>query len=201
MTHQEMTKYYSKLQSQGYGTSQGDLIRIEQIREFILANIPTPIPTDQSKPATIFDASCGRGYLLHDLIDVGYDATGSEASPWLLENELKNLPVQKLYYSELNKLEPNYYNAIVSTDVLEHLFNEDEVRAAMSVFCRASKKWVLITIGMNRAQRNMDGKIVKLHYVVESESWWKNLYCNYCHIKKSYKLRNSFYLFGVKRHE
>lgn len=212
MTHKEMAEYYSELQStKDYGTATGDTLRHNQILDFILNNIPTNQKFSDEKihfllsqnykinnKTTIFDASCGRGNLISELMIAGYNASGSESSPWLLENELKDLPVRKLFYSELDQLEPESYNVVISTDVLEHLFNEKEIRMAMINLCGISKKWVLITVGLNRAQRIIDNKKVKLHYVVESPSWWSSLYKDYCSVVKEFMFRNSYCMFGKK---
>lgn len=155
------------------------------------------------KPSSIFDASCGRGFLLKWLTADGYNVKGSEIADWLLKpgGDLYGYPVIELAYKDLSKLNDKF-DVVVSNDVLEHLDTENDVLDAMKQLVNISNKWVLISTGGTRAAANpfrIETGVGHLHYVIKPYDWWKDLYEKYCVIDESYERAGSQFFFGTKR--
>lgn len=191
-THGDMVKIYESLQEKGYGTAPMDVTRAEKIRDFITKNLSR---------GSVFDASCGRGHLVWMLKEQGYVVSCSEASKWLIDNVLSefSLPIYNVRYDQLDTLRSDMFDVVVSNDVLEHLFDVNEVRAAMGDLCRISKRFVLVSVGLNYAKRQIKGKTVHLHHVVKPVTWWRKLYSEFCTITEDFTHRNSYFVFGEKR--
>lgn len=194
LRHEEYIRHYEWLQEHnGYGTDPMDAGRAIELWNWIVLQLP--------RGATIIDCSCGRGFLVKLLRDYGYDAEGTEASEWLISQVLRPryLPVRKLYYSELGTLPSAAWDAVVSNDVLEHLFTEDEARAALCEFARMSRKWLLITVGLARSNHIVKGNVVPLHHIVQSPEWWVGEVSAVAQIRAEYTYHASHVIFAEVR--
>lgn len=190
-THQEWIRNYEYLQDHGrYGAHPLDLGRAVEMWAWITAQL--------NAPATVIDCSCGRGFLIKLLRDMGLVAEGTEASEYLIENVLKpsKLPVRRLFYSELGTLPAKNWDVVVSNDVLEHLFNEEEVRAALLELSRMAKRWLCVSIGLKQAARSMGGKFVFLHHVVRPLEWWVEEVGKVANVVKHYTYHCSGFIFA-----
>jgi 2-polyprenyl-3-methyl-5-hydroxy-6-metoxy-1,4-benzoquinol methylase len=86
-------------------------------------------------PAAILELGCGHGGFVAVLQEAGYDATGLELSPWLVEwaKELFQIPVLQGPLEKQNLL-PNSLDVVALMDVLEHLPDpEHTMRLAASL--------------------------------------------------------------------
>jgi 2-polyprenyl-3-methyl-5-hydroxy-6-metoxy-1,4-benzoquinol methylase len=153
----------------------------------------------------VLDASCGRGHLLRELLNLGYQAEGTEFVPWLLENDLKDLPVRILSYQEFDVLPNMSYDVVISSDVLEHISpNKDTIIQAVKDLCRISKKHVLISVGTITAgpwPQKLNLPIKNLHEIIKGAKWWKEIFkeyidANYTHITER---KSCFFYFGTKK--
>jgi SAM-dependent methyltransferase len=153
--------------------------------EFIRNNLVTN--------SSVIDLGCGRGQLIRWLRVLGYVVEGTEIAQCLFEDDLKGLPVQYLFYSQLNIINSNSFDCVVSNDVLEHLAAVEDIELALSNMVRISKKYVLLSIGGLRAAGSVRGN---LHEVIRPQEWWTSLFSNYCNILEEKILVGSLFLFG-----
>ena len=127
---------------------------------------------------SVLDASCGRGHLLRTLLTMGFNAHGTEVSDYLLDNDLKYLPVAKATYDDINSVvQPESFDIVVTNDVLEHLLDEEMVSRAMSNLCDISKKWVSISVGLKgtaarKYPKALGLNVERLHLFCKSKKWW-----------------------------
>ena len=189
MTHDELIPLYEKLQKKGYGTSSVDRERAKKIFDWIKS---------KKQRGSVFDASCGRGYLLSMLKDAGYVVYGSEASGWMVENLRGRIkcPIYHLRYSELSCVKIKSFDCVVSNDVLEHLLTENEVKNAIMDLCSLSSGLIAISVGLNKAIRDVCGKRIQLHPVVKSHAWWLGAISESVIIENHFRWKNSYFIFG-----
>ena len=156
---------------------------------------------------TVLDASCGRAHLLRTLLNLGFIAEGTEISSYLVNNELKDLPVHLAAYDELDSLGKKY-DVVISNDVLEHMPDEESVFEAMKSLCDISNKHVLICVCTNRGARNwptaLNLKIQDLHLVNRSAEWWKKVIDRYIKVDDDFEVFRKdrvirLYSFGTKK--
>lgn len=128
---------------------------------------------------SVLDASCGRGHLLEALTEMGYKAEGTEVSDFLMENDLKGLPVKKATYDNIVEVcGENSFDIVITNDVMEHLVDEDMVKRALKNLCKVSKKWLCLTIGIgeNRFAKKypaaLDLNMRGLHMFRREREWW-----------------------------
>jgi len=135
---------------------------------------------------SVIDASCGRGHLLKNLIDLGYKAEGTEVSKYLMENDLKDLPVREATYDNIAEVcGEDSFDIVITNDVLEHLVDEAMVRRALRNLCKVSKKWLCLTIGIGEhcfAEKYpiaLGLEMKGLHTFRREGEWWKRLLGEY----------------------
>lgn len=171
--------------------------RAEYFIKFIKENVPL-----KSK---ILDAGCGRGFLLRWLNIEGYIAQGTEIADWLLKpgGDLCGQPVVTSSYDQLGSIAPqNYYEVVISNDVLEHLKNESEVKQAIKDLTQLTNKYILVSTGGTQQAANPFSKelgIPYLHNIIKPKDWWLNLCKEYFDIIQEFKIRGSYFIFGKKK--
>jgi 2-polyprenyl-3-methyl-5-hydroxy-6-metoxy-1,4-benzoquinol methylase len=92
---------------------------------------------DKTKNRNILDLGCGNGFLVNVLIEKGFNAYGTDASEKGIEIAKRRNPahffVQDLSSDELPKeLAAIKFDTILSTEVIEHLYNPE----AFIAFCK-----------------------------------------------------------------
>ncbi|MBC8379063.1 MAG: class I SAM-dependent methyltransferase [Planctomycetes bacterium] len=77
---------------------------------------------------TVHEFGCGIGTMVRYLNGVGCDASGSDISPTAIEYGLKKYPGTKLHVHSAENLPytDEMFDAVLSFDVLEHLFHVDQ---------------------------------------------------------------------------
>lgn len=152
-------------------------------------------------PATILDASCGRGYLLRELIECGYKAVGTEFVPSLVLGDLADLPVQLVDYNDLLKIfGPKSFDVVISNDVLEHLESEEATLCALRDIVSISRRWVLISVGVCPAKKYPEAlgiEDVDLHVVQRPAEWWSKKVSVYLDLVID-RHKGSWYGFGKR---
>lgn len=169
--------------------------------DLILRWFEQHIPSDDHP--RILDASCGRGVVLRRLLEEGYSAVGTEFVPEVVEELLfEGLPVARLAYSELRDFPPRSFDAVLSSDVLEHLHSEEEAIDAFNALCDISKKWVVVTVGVRGARKfptalGLGEKgITDLHFVKRKPKWWRSLFETRLDIVQAENTIQSYYAIG-----
>ena len=99
------------------------------IHSYVLA--PLLKVLEQKKERAILDLGCGNGWLVNHLLELGYNAYGTDASASGIElAQKKNKDrffVQDLSKDELpQQLQNIRFNTIISTEVIEHLYQPKE---------------------------------------------------------------------------
>lgn len=166
MTYDEYIPHYTWLHTTSrYGYYPNDIARAQNVADFLLSRL--------SPVQSVLDCSAGRGVLLRMLQPHGVRCVATEADPWLCANDLKEFSPRCVRYDQLSTLQPEKYDAVVSIDVLEHLFSEDEVRAALRDLAALSMRWLCVSVGLTVSSWQCEhGETVKLHYVVQPAEWW-----------------------------
>jgi len=78
-------------------------------------------------PGRVLEIGCGHGGFTYLLRQVGFEATGLEISPWVVEFAKKTFQVPMLLGPvENQRLEKHSFDAVILIDVLEHLPNPAE---------------------------------------------------------------------------
>lgn len=85
----------------------------------------------EKKDRKILDLGCGNGWLINHLIELGYDAYGTDASQSGIDLAKRKNPgrffIQDLSKDELPpELQHTGFNTIISTEVIEHLYQPKE---------------------------------------------------------------------------
>jgi 2-polyprenyl-3-methyl-5-hydroxy-6-metoxy-1,4-benzoquinol methylase len=155
-------------------------------------------------PATVLEASCGRGHLARSLIKLGYLVTGTENSPWLVENQLKDIGAVLASYQELpTKFHSKSFDVVISSDVLEHLPTEEEVIEAISILAKLSKQYLLISVGLkfgaNRYPDALRLPLSDLHMVCPGRMWWKDTISKYVNVDYTTHSPRTGFFFGRVR--
>lgn len=172
--------------------------------KFFIRWIQKNIPTN----CKILDTSCGRGLLLKQLLSLGYTASGTEISTWLIENDLKDLNVINIAYDELHKIESASFDCVISNDVLEHLLTKEDVIVAIRDLVRISSRFLCFSVGIGgrntlypRALRLHHIKL--LHFVKKSAKWWQNTFNKWINIDVAVispkEAPGSAFFFGTKK--
>lgn len=147
-------------------------------------------------PAKILDASCGRGHLMRALINMGYEVEGSEivALP-----DLDGLHVYNLTYEELDQLPEKSYDAVISSDVLEHL-EERETEPAIQNLCRLSSGWMFLSVGIFPAVNFPEAcralGVDDMHKTVQRQGWWLNRFSQFICVEETFRTNRSFFAYG-----
>lgn len=168
--------------------------RNSRFTEFIGKHVPAG--------ASIHDAGCGRGYILRSLVEMGYDATGSDCAASLFFQELRDLNAKKVDYADLRVFGEDRFDVVISNDVLEHLVDEDAVAEAIANLAFITKDWLLISVGTGRARnypsthRNLD--IVDLHRVRRAGGWWRKQITPHMDVVATQETKVNWYQFGRK---
>ncbi len=133
------------------------------------------------KGARILDFGCAKGFYVKILQNMGYDAIGIDVSEYALSKSPEDLR-NRLFLlkdSPLELFEPNYFNLIISKDVLEHV-PEFALRYLIRELKRISKK-LFLTVPFcdeNRKYINRGDEFDKTHQIRYTLSEWLELLDN-----------------------
>lgn len=120
---------------------------------------------------TILDAGCGSADVVRYLMAKGFDAKGIELSGNALREHAPDLLRKKIVQQgSLTKLpfEDNYFDVVFSSEVLEHI-PEEEIPMVISEIVRVTKKVIFLTISL-RPSSNFN----KYHINIKSRNWWED---------------------------
>lgn len=113
----------------------------------------------------ILDVGCGRGNYLKKLLALGLDVTGAEPSRYLIENDLKNLPVIHAGIVSIK----GEWDALFCMDVLEHL-PRGEIGDNLKHLSRLAPHGLL---GIANHDDEWGGQ--ELHLIQEDSKWWREM--------------------------
>ena len=184
---------YDKLYSKSkYGVDQEKSKRFKAAKRIIDKH-------DISKTDPSLIVSCGRGALLRYMLKEGYNVHATEISDSLLMNELKDLPVEKMFISDVEKFGKETHNFVVCIDVLEHLYEIEEAEKAIQDLLYVSSKYVYISVGQAKTKKLGHS----LHNIRKIGPWWNSLFAKYMNIIEggyvNEKSRKGWWVFGEKQ--
>ena len=142
---------------------------------------------------SLLDYGCGKGILYHETKcqTMKINKKGQALSRPL--QKIFNLDYHALYdpaYPEHSKLPKGKYDAVICTDVIEHIDEKDVDWILEEIFSYA-RKFVLLTIACYKALKTFkDGRNV--HVNVKPQKYWKDkllqLHNKYSHLNIHYSL-------------
>jgi 2-polyprenyl-3-methyl-5-hydroxy-6-metoxy-1,4-benzoquinol methylase len=105
--------------------------------KYLLEPILTMLSTDTNK--CILDVGCGNGYLVNYLVNLGYNAFGTDASAEGIsiaqQTNNDRFFLQDLSTGKLPaELQNQQFDTIISTEVIEHLYDPE----GFIIFCKQS---------------------------------------------------------------
>jgi tetratricopeptide (TPR) repeat protein len=122
---------------------------------------------------TILDAGIGSGKLCKKMISMGFDCYGLDIVDNCLDEDLSHLKDKILTVGTLwdqTLFEENRFNAIVCTDVLEHI-PTNYIYSVLNNFYRWSNRFLFLQIAL--FDDNFGKSIGQpLHLTVKPKSWW-----------------------------
>lgn len=93
----------------------------------------------------ILDVGCGRGLLVTELTACGFEVTGTEICPSLLEGDLKKLPVFPYSVGQLGTFVDGSFDIVMGVSLLSSLRGDDEIQNFLGHASRIASKGLLIT--------------------------------------------------------
>lgn len=133
----------------------------------------------------ILDLGCSHGLAVKELIDLGYDAYGIDVSKTAINLcKNRNLSTCKLGSATNIPFDDNFFNIIISSDVLEHILPID-IDIVIKEMYRVSNGYCLLSIacdteGNNQPIMNIHKKyneylnINRLHTTIMNDNEWDN---------------------------
>lgn len=92
---------------------------------------------EKTSGKTLLDAGCGIGTLSQVYVDAGFATTGVDFSAVAVDQARRNVPDAEFVLSPLSALElPQRFDVICVTDVLLHIVDDEEWRAALAALVR-----------------------------------------------------------------
>jgi len=136
------------------------------------------------KPKNCLDIGCGPGYLIKYLRKLGIDAYGLEISSHavkLANDEIKPFikkgDIVKLPFKD------NYFDLVVSYDLLEHL-ERDKIYKGVIESIRVSKKYILHKVYTRENHWiSLTHDKDHSHLSVFSKNFWKNMFSSLPNVK------------------
>mmetsp|Transcript_13325 Transcript_13325/g.18203 ORF Transcript_13325/g.18203 Transcript_13325/m.18203 type:complete len:406 (-) Transcript_13325:121-1338(-) len=141
---------------------------------------------------SVFDAGCGTGFLVRELLKSGKEAYGVEAASLPLETYAKDLLDNNTVFIRPLHMTPfkdEYFDFILSTEVFEHVPMADVDRSIKELYRVAkpgAKAFVTIGMGTSRFDTK-DGRkksdvagfdmSFKFHETVQTRRWWLDTFC------------------------
>lgn len=133
LTDNEINHYYDLIKDAPINKRETDLN--SKCVKYILEHI---------SGTKVLDASCGRGYLIKKIHNLGYYVTGSD----IVINNIKKERLE-IVRADINNLpfESKSFDTVICTHTLEHIRNH---KKAIDELCRVTKKRLIIVIPCQR---------------------------------------------------
>lgn len=107
---------------------------------------------ERLKPRSVLDLGCGNGVLCRELVARGYSVTGVEPDSTGISIARENVPDAKFQQmsvdddpGELLKNHPNGFDVVVSTEVIEHLYEPRRLPEFAAAVLRPGGRLVITT--------------------------------------------------------
>ncbi len=115
----------------------------------LLAMLPPLSPCADGKKTRILDLGCGNGSFSNILSKLGYDVVGVEESASGIAIAKQNYPncqfIQGSIYELANLKLTNDFDAIISIEVIEHLFNPKALLQSVKQYLKPEGRFIVTT--------------------------------------------------------
>ncbi len=130
------------------------------------------------KDSRILDIGCAKGFLMKDLIDLGFDAYGLDISEYAIKNSHKDV-VGRIHHGNAKNLPfpDKSFDFVISLNTLHNL-TKNECKIALNEIARVSKGKSFIQVD---SYRNLKEKKIFLDWVLTAKyhdypNNWKKLF-------------------------
>ncbi|MGI4728330.1 MAG: class I SAM-dependent methyltransferase [Janthinobacterium lividum] len=130
-----------------------------------------------NKQQKILDLGCGNGALAIKLINSGFDVYGTDASEEGIKLAKKNYP-NRFYLQDLStgklpaELADTAFNTIISTEVIEHLYDPKAfIQFCKEVLSKSSYKQLIISTPYNGYLKNLTIALFNKYNAHHSPLW------------------------------
>lgn len=153
----------------------------------------------------ILDVGCSNGTAVKTLLDLGYDAYGIDISETAIELAKINGCVNCTVGSATSiPFEDNYFDAIITSDVLEHICKTD-IESTLVELYRTTKKYTFLRIAIEEEKNrtwvdllNKNGyNINNLHITLMTPQEWAEFFTNVGFIIVEEKLMPNNYIYEL----
>ena len=122
---------------------------------------------------TILDFGCAKGYLVHALRLLDFDAYGVDVSEYAINQAL---PEVQPYLRLINLLDENFnfHTHILCKDVLEHIPYEHIDEQLRILRNKCSSIFAIVPLGENGKYVIPAYELDQSHYIREPLDWWKD---------------------------
>ena len=141
---------------------------------------------------TVLDFGCSHGFAVEQLWKSGRQASGYDVSQKAVEIAAATrtpgqrcLPAKPCFFSDSTLLDLGYVDAVLSSDVLEHLEPQD-VSVAVRRLTRMARKKLFLKIATGRELNRgplttlpVEDRPAALHTTVKPLSWWLQQFSTY----------------------
>ena len=115
-------------------------------------------PYNLTKNSSVLDIGCGKGFMLHDLVEAipGIEVSGIDISEYAISNCIETMkPFLQVGDARLLPFPDNSFDVVISITTLHNL-DEDDFKISIQEIERVSKKHSFITLD---AYRNEEERI------------------------------------------
>ncbi len=131
------------------------------------------------------DYGCAKGFLVHALRILGYNAWGEDISQYALKNCIDRV---KPYLSHPTNKK---YDLIIAKDILEHITEQNLPPLLKSLHARGNEFFFVIPLGDKDRFRIREYEVDITHVTKKDEEWWIDLFDS-----QGYYLKDFSYSFG-----
>jgi len=123
-----------------------------------------------NKHTSILDLGCAKGYLVHALRQLGFNAYGEDISKYAIDN--CHPSVQEY----VNPLTDDLYDFIVCKDMMEHISEKEVLKTLVNIRKRCTDALFIIPFGDDDVFRIKEYEIDITHVTKKDEDWWINMF-------------------------
>lgn len=124
------------------------------------------------RPITILDFGCAKGYLVHALRQLGFDAYGYDISEYAREHAHPRVK------DFINSEKPDYYDYIICKDVMEHIPEEQIFETLYSIKSVLKEEALFVIPLGDKNDKGVDQFRIReyemdvTHVTKKDEDWW-----------------------------
>lgn len=149
--------YYSYIENENYS-------------RYLKSSLDAVLSLGLSKKDKICDFGCGRGHLLRELSQRGYDVIGLDESDLAYEKRV----FEKIYKKDIAEFEENYFKAVLLFSVLDHI-DKSKLSELLRKLNYACSDWIITSIPVY-PDNLKDFYDDLTHRTFERRKWWDDIF-------------------------